>query len=80
MLAIYMFTVSICGLVCNGVDILRGTTGCSQVNTHIANVHYKKEKPTEINVLKLRILFNIFKIFKIKKNETHIVLNIVTTL
>jgi hypothetical protein len=35
---------------------------------------------TDITVLQLRILTNNLKIFKIQKDETHIVLNIVTAL
>jgi hypothetical protein len=35
---------------------------------------------TDINVLQLRILTNIFKIFKILKDEKHFVLNTETAL
>jgi len=47
---------------------------------YIANIHNKRQEPTDINVLQLRILTNIFKILKIQKDEIHIVLNIVTSL
>jgi len=50
------------------------------VNTYTANTHNKKQEPTQINMLKLRILFNILKIFKIQKDEIHAVLNTVTAL
>jgi hypothetical protein len=43
-------------------------------------LHNKRKKATNINVLQLWILTNIFKIFKIQKDEIHIVLNIVTAL
>ena len=80
MLAVYIFAVSSCVCVRNGVDILRVTTGALKL-THILPTYViKKQEPTEINMLKLSILFNIFKIFKIQKDEIHAVLNIVTAL
>jgi hypothetical protein len=41
-------------------------------------LHDKGKDPTDINVLHLRILTNIFKICKIQNDEINIVLNIVT--
>ena len=55
-------------------------TQLDTVNTYIANIHNKRQEPTDINMLQLRILPDIFKIFKIQKDEVHIVLNIVTAL
>jgi len=46
------------------------------VNTYIDNIHSKKQEPTDITVLKLRALANIFKITKIQ-HDIHIVLNVV---
>jgi len=49
-------------------------------NKYVANIHNKQQEPSDINVLPLRILTNIFKTFKTQKNKIHIVLNIVTAL
>lgn len=46
------------------------------MNTYIDNIHSKKQEPTDITVLKLRALANIFKITKIQ-HDIHIVLNVV---
>ena len=46
------------------------------MNTYIDNTHSKKQGPTDINVLKLRVLTNTFKITKIQ-DDIHIVLNVV---
>ena len=46
------------------------------MNTYIDNIHSKKQGPTDINVLKLRVLTNIFKITKIQ-DDIHIVLKVV---
>jgi hypothetical protein len=37
-------------------------------------------KTADINSIQLGILTNIFKVFKIQKDEIHIVVNIATTL
>ena len=49
-------------------------------NEHMYCQHTQKQEPTYINVLQLRILTNIFKMFNIQKDEIHIVVNIVTAL
>jgi response regulator of citrate/malate metabolism len=59
---------------------LRTQTQLDTVNTYFANTHNEKQEPTDINVLQLRALTNIFKIFKIQKDKINIVLNIVTTM
>jgi len=41
-------------------------TQLDTVNTCIANIHNKQLEPTDINVLHVMILTNIFKIFKIQ--------------
>ena len=41
-------------------------TQLDAVNTCIANIHNKQLEPTDINVLHVMILTNIFKIFKIQ--------------
>jgi hypothetical protein len=48
------------------------------VNTYTGNIHNKKQEPTDINVLKLRVLTDIFTIFKIQNDEINIVLKTVT--
>jgi hypothetical protein len=52
-------------------------TQLDTVNTYIANIQNKQQEPTDTNVLQLWILT---KIFKIQKDEIHIVWNIVTAL
>jgi hypothetical protein len=47
---------------------------------YIANIHNKQQKPTDINVLQLRIVNDSLKIFKTQKDEIQIVLNNVTAL
>jgi hypothetical protein len=42
----------------------RTQTQLRTVNTYIANVHNKQQRPTDFNVLQLRISTNIFTIFK----------------
>jgi hypothetical protein len=59
---------------------LRTQTQPDTVNTYIDNKHNKKQEPTDINVLKLRVLTDIFTIFKIQKDEINIVLKIVTAM
>jgi hypothetical protein len=44
------------------------------------NCQLTEQEPTDINVLQVWVLTNIFKILKIKKDEIHIVLNIITAL
>jgi hypothetical protein len=48
--------------------------------THIANIHNKEQKPKDINVPQFIFVTNICKIFKIQKDEIHIVLITVTAL
>ena len=55
-------------------------TQLDTVNTCFANTHSEKQGPTDINVIQLRVLTNIFKMFKIQKDEINIGLNIVTAL
>ena len=43
-------------------------------------VSNEEQEPTDINVLQLRVLTDIFKIFKIQKDEIRIVLIIGTAL
>ena len=47
------------------------------MNTYIANIFTERQEPAVINVLQVRILTNIFKMFKKQKGEIQIVLNIV---
>jgi len=49
------------------------------VNTYTDNIRNKKQEPTDSNVLKLKVLTDMFTIFKIQ-NEINIVLNIVTAM
>jgi len=49
------------------------------LNTHIVNINNKGQEPTDFNVLQLRILTKLFKIFKTWKDEMHTALNILTT-
>jgi len=53
-------------------------TQLDTVNTYIANILNEEQEPTDINVLQLRILTDVMKIFKIHKDEIHIFLNIGT--
>ena len=53
----------------------------AQCLNHYANPGpNKRQEPTDINVLQLMILTNIFKILHIQKDKIHTVLNIVTAL
>jgi len=54
---------------------LRTQTQLDTVNIYTANMGNKKQEPTDIKLLKLRILTNIFlKNFKIKKNEIYMLI------
>jgi hypothetical protein len=47
------------------------------VNTYSANLHNNKQEPRDVNVMQLRILTDIFRIFMVQKGEIKIVLKIV---
>ena len=48
-------------------------TQLDTLNTHISNTHNKQQQPTDIiKVLQLKILTDIFKIFKTQKDQINI--------